>query len=64
LADQLREESKVFLGQFTRSTYRVEIKNMRKESQKIIKARNEEIAQAYERMGKKKAAEYYRHKNK
>ena len=64
LADQLREESKLFLDQFTRSKYRVEIKKMRKESQEIIKARNEEIAQAYERMGKKKAAEYYRNKNK
>jgi len=64
LADKLKEESQVFLSYFTRSTYRANIKKMRKESQKIIRARNEEIAQAYERMGKKKAAKYYRNKNK
>jgi len=64
LADQLREESKAFLDYFTHSTYRTEIKKMLEVSQQIIQKKNEEIAAAYERMGKKKAAAYYRNKNK
>jgi len=64
LADQLRAESRDFLSRFGKSPYRKEIKTMLAESQKIIRARNEEIAKAYERMGKTKAAEYYRNKNK
>ncbi len=64
LADQLREESKAFLAYFTHSSYRTEIKKMLEVSQQIIQEKNEEIAAAYERMGKKKAADYYRNKNK
>ena len=64
LADHLKEEGSAFVSGFPRSKYRSDVKKMLKESQKIIRARNEEIAKSYERMGKKKAAAYYRDKNK
>jgi len=63
LADMLAQECKDFLSHFRRSSYRTEVQEILKVSQERIRKRNEEIALTYEKMGKMKAAAYYRKKN-
>ena len=63
LADMLAQECKDFLSHFRRSSYRTEVQEILKASKERIRKRNEEIALAYEKMGKMKAAAYYRKKN-
>ncbi len=64
LVAQMKEESKNFLNNYSRSKYKSKVKDMLVEFHKIRKERNEEIALAYERLDKPKAAKYYRDKNK
>ena len=56
--------SRYFANTFLQSKYRKEVASMLKASIGIAKQRNEEIAAYYEKAGKKKAAAYYREKNK
>ncbi len=64
LQKQMHGDSKVFLKHFSKSQYVPEVKKMYTVFKKILFAKNEEIAKAYEKMGKVKAAKYYRDKNK
>ncbi|NKQ40023.1 MAG: outer membrane protein assembly factor BamD [Sulfurovum sp.] len=62
LADKFKMEAKTFISSYPRSKHKREIEQMLKESQELIRKRNEEIALTYEKMGKDKAAKYYRDK--
>ena len=62
LADQVEQELKMYRSYFGRNKYSSKIKKMTKEVEKIKENQNEKIALAYEKMGKPKAAEYYRSK--
>jgi len=63
LQKQTAEDCKVFLKHYSRSPYIPKVQEMQASFQKIVIQKNEEIAKAYERMGKQKAAAYYRNKN-
>jgi len=63
LVGQLIQESQFFLDNYSSSKYLAELKAMMIEFHQIRKSRNEQIALSYERIGKPKAAEYYRAKN-
>jgi len=64
LQKQMHEDCKVFLKHFAKSTYVPRVKKMYTEFKKILFSKNEEIALGYEKMGKIKAAQYYRDKNR
>jgi len=64
LQKQMHGDSKVFLKHFSKSQYIPKVKRMYTEFKKILFTKNEEIAKAYEKMGKVKAAKYYRDKNR
>ncbi len=64
LQKQMHEDCKVFLKHFAKSTYVSQVKKMYAQFKKMLFSKNEEIALAYEKMGKTKAAQYYRDKNR
>jgi len=64
LLKQIVAASRYFSTHFLQSNYREEVASILKASIGIAKERNEEIASYYESAGKKKAAAYYREKNK
>jgi len=63
LQKQLKEDIKVFLKHFSKSKDIKKVKEFQKEFQKMYLKKNIEIAETYERMGKYKAAKYYRNKD-
>ncbi len=64
LANQIKNNSKEFVSNFPKSKYLSKVIQIEKDSRKVIANRNEEIAKTYDTLGNKKAAEYYRSKNK
>ncbi len=64
IADRFKSESKAFLKTFPKSKYIEEIKSLQEQMREMLIKKNEEIAKTYEKMGKLKAAQYYRNKNK
>ena len=62
LADQVEQELKMYRSYFGRNKYSSKIKKMTKEVERVKEEQNEKIALSYEKMGKPKAAEYYRNK--
>jgi hypothetical protein len=64
LLKQIVAASRYFNMHFLQSTFQKKVASMLKTSIDIAKERNEEIAAYYESAGKKKAAAYYREKNK
>ncbi len=64
LAKQIKSDCKSFVSTFPKSRYKSSVRKISKDTTVTIKAKNEEIAKEYERLGKQKAAEFYRNKNR
>jgi outer membrane protein assembly factor BamD len=62
LVEQVEQELKMYRSYFGRNKYSSKIKKMTKEVERVKEEQNEKIALSYEKMGKPKAAEYYRSK--
>jgi len=64
LIGQFQEEAAAFIATPAYRKYHSKVRVMRKKSQKIQYRRNEALALYYEKRGKKKAAAFYRSRNK
>jgi len=64
IIDQLELELKDFLSYYTKGKYSLKVKKMKTEFEAIKENETEKIAMTYEKLGKLKAAEYYRSKLK
>ena len=64
LGEQFQEEAELFISDSFYRKYHAKVREMLKETKKIQYQRNEALALYYEKLGKPKAAAFYRQKNK
>ncbi len=63
LGEQFQEEARVFISDPFYRKYHAKVRDMLKETKKIQHQRNEALARYYEKLGKPKAAAFYRQRD-